>query len=160
MDLAWLMLNGTKCPTIIVDLDGTICDCTHRLNFIQNKPKDFRSFYAGIPDDKPVQGLINVINEIWRKSEYGIIIVTGRPEYTKSVTMEWLQRNNVTYDDIFFRKKNDFRPDFEIKREILNNIRSYQVYDPQIAIDDRPRNIRMFQEEGLIGLLVGNGKEF
>jgi hypothetical protein len=32
---------------ILVDIDGTLADCTHRLHHIQKQPKDWDAFFAG-----------------------------------------------------------------------------------------------------------------
>jgi len=34
--------------TVIFDLDGTLCDITHRLHFIEGDNKDWDGFYRGI----------------------------------------------------------------------------------------------------------------
>jgi len=82
------------------------------------------------------------------------------------------------------RKDKDYRPDTEVKAEMLEIIRSPDVkfpgyppdpdpsvgrvfatgnskgFNPVMAFDDRPSVIRMWKEHGLTVADVGNGVEF
>ena len=44
-------IKMSKHKIIICDLDGTLCNTDNRKHFMEQKPKDWKSFYAGIPND-------------------------------------------------------------------------------------------------------------
>ena len=47
---------------IIVDIDGTIADCSHRLHYIKGEKKDWNSFFKAAGKDKP-KNLNSIINK-------------------------------------------------------------------------------------------------
>ena len=62
---------------IVVDLDGTLCDCSHRLEYAQSKQWD--EFHKRCSEDaviKPIADLIVSLNHV----DYRTIAVTGRNE--------------------------------------------------------------------------------
>lgn len=46
--------------TVIFDLDGTLCDITHRLHFIEGDNKDWDGFYKACPADIPKPAIIEL----------------------------------------------------------------------------------------------------
>ena len=79
--------------SIIIDLDGTLADCNHRLHFIEQPKKDWKSFFNHCNEDsviEPVRELINML-----KTKYMIIILTARPDISKEATVKWLDDNNI-----------------------------------------------------------------
>jgi uncharacterized HAD superfamily protein len=86
-----------KQKAIIVDLDGTLADCEHRKKFIEGAKKDWKSF---LKDENIIQDKLNlwcasIISNF--KSSHKIILVTGRNEFTRAITEEWL----ATYDQFY-----------------------------------------------------------
>lgn len=49
---------------LILDLDGTVADLSHRLHFIQGDKKDYDSFYAAVGDDAPIDSVIHVVRSL------------------------------------------------------------------------------------------------
>lgn len=47
---------------VIVDIDGTVADLSHRIHFIEGEKKDWDSFYNNVEKDKPIQ---HVIDEVY-----------------------------------------------------------------------------------------------
>ena len=37
---------------VVFDIDGTLAKIDHRLGFVRSKPKNWKAFDAGIPNDK------------------------------------------------------------------------------------------------------------
>ncbi len=82
--------------SVIVDLDGTLADCNHRLHFIESNKKDWQSFFNNCGEDlviEPVRELINMLKE-----KYMIIILTARPDSIREPTTKWLEDNNINVD--------------------------------------------------------------
>jgi len=142
---------------VVCDLDGTLADCTHRQHFLTGEKKDWKGFFAYIPNDT-LRG--HVYDHVRSLTVQGmkLILVSARPETYRPSTMDWLKVNGVTYDALIMREAHDKRPDTEVKSDI------YEKYLKQLDIvmvfDDRPAVIRMWQAKGLLVEDVGNGVEF
>lgn len=73
---------------LVIDLDGTIC----------TEEKQFSRSLA-----KPIKGAINAINN-FKKSGYIIIIYSSRTWMEYEMTVDWLNKNNVIYDQLILGK--------------------------------------------------------
>jgi hypothetical protein len=108
---------------IICDLDGTLANCEHRVHHVQNKPKNWEAFYAGVKDDTVNGAVYSVLD---RFNAYGtprmaIIFCSGRPERCRADTTEWLLQHHIYDYELLMRKDGDFRADHIVKQEILDN---------------------------------------
>jgi predicted kinase len=142
---------------IIVDLDGTLFDCSHRLHHIVGgEKKDWKAFFAGIPDDPLVEPIANIIEAMYF---YGhtIILASGRSEDCRYLTEEKLIKHDIDYEKLYMRASDDFRPDYVVKRELLDQMRA-DGYNPIIAIDDRQSIVDMWRENGIICLQCRDDK--
>lgn len=141
-----------KPRAVICDLDGTLS-----LNLGK------RSYYdlSRVSEDsiEPFVGCI-----VDALSNYGveaggdkypkIIIVSGREETCKKDTEEWLERNCISYDELFMRKTNDRRSDDIVKEEIYHN-EIEPFYSVLGVLEDRNRVCRMYRKLGLRVLQAG-----
>lgn len=127
---------------IIFDIDGTLADPKDRLHFL--KKKDWNSFYDDCLDDAPIHNVIYLLQEL--KKNHHIIILTGRPERIKDKTLLWLKANNISFDEIYFRKDGDYRPDYEIKEEMLKNLNRSIWF----AVDDCKQVVDMFRKNNIL----------
>lgn len=148
-----------KQRAVIIDLDSTLANNDHRKHFVENKPKDFDAFYAGIPQDK-VNEWCEKIMEAMECVDFKILLVTGREgnPKVKQDTLDWLSNNCICYDDIFFRKEKDYRPDTVVKEEIYKE-HIEPNYNILFCVDDRPSVVRMWRSLGLTCLQCDD-KEF
>ncbi len=146
--------------TCIFDLDGTLADCSHRLGYVKTKPKNWGAFFAGIPHDPVHENVFLELNDAVN-ANHDIIIVTARPEteQVRKDTLEWLERNKITYHKIFFRAKNDHREDAIVKSEILDIILE-AGHNIHTVYDDRPKVVAMWKSRGLNVIDCGTGEDF
>lgn len=135
---------------IVFDIDGTLADCSHRVHFVNGSRKDWVSFMKGIPDDKPVAQL-TMLNAILKDVNYPIFLCSGRSEDERDVTEAWLKKHRIIFDKMYMRKSKDYRADYVIKRELLDEIRA-DGYEPFIIFDDRQCVVDMWRKEGLFVL--------
>jgi hypothetical protein len=141
---------------IIVDIDGTLADCSHRMHFIRGKRKKWKQFFASAHLDKARIEVVSQVRELAR--QYNIHLVTGRPEIYRQQTEKWLAYYRIPFNSLHMRDDGDYRSDDVVKQEILD--RHFDKENIELVIDDRPRVIRMWQSNGLQVLDVGDGIEF
>lgn len=150
------MLRDITRKAIIIDLDGTLCDSSHRQKFMEMRPKDWGSFYAGIPDDEPNPHVVELIK--YYLGTRHILFVTGRPEAYRDVTNSWLVKTHpcLVGHQLFMREDGDFRPDYVIKNKIYQvDIEPY--YEVKLVLDDRTSVVKMWRDLGLECWQVANG---
>jgi len=151
-------------PAIICDLDGTLCNITHRRPLVECDKPDWKSF------NHPWQIKRDTLN-VWCSeliksislSGYKIIFVTGRDgtiekkhaTYSwlrKYFSHQWLELNTV----IHFREAHDNRKDYIIKEEIYNNYIKKE-YEILFVVDDRKQVVDMWRRIGLTVLQCAEG---
>ena len=137
---------------IICDLDGTLCNCDHRLKFANQK--NWAEFNKRCIDDTVNSDIANILSNL-RSKETHIYLVSGRVSKFKDKTTEWLRLNDIYYDKLLMRGAEDHRPDHVVKREILyNEIDKTKVW---FVLDDRKSVVDMWRKSGLRCLQVQEG---
>ena len=134
----------------IFDIDGTLADISHRLDFVNGAKKDYKKFYDGIPDDKPIEPLVELA-KLLILSGVEVLFTSGRPEATRNITINWLKNNGIITDfntRLFMRKDGDYRPDDKIKEEILHQIQSLG-FAPKLVFEDRQKVVDMWRSHGI-----------
>lgn len=140
---------------IVFDLDGTLADISHRRPLVTTKPKNWTAFNAKMEDDLPAQDIIWMNHNLFNIG-CTIIICSGRSEDHKNITVDWLFRHGVIFDDIFMRKAGDFRADCIIKLDLLDQIRK-NWGEPYLWFDDRDQVVQAIRSEGVRVLQVAKG---
>lgn len=147
-----------KPKAIIVDIDGTLADCSHRVHHIQQTPKDWDAFYAGCGEDRRIDHVFDIVYGV--QFTYGdslrTILVTGRPKRSYAATFMWLQSNHIRHDYIYMRPDGDHRADDVLKREIYERDIAPH-YDVLFALEDRSRVVKMYRSLGVPCLQVAEG---
>ena len=144
-NLIQYIANQNARKAIMVDVDGTIAEMHNR------GPFDWKS----VGNDLPIQSVIDVVN-LYANEGYAIIIMSGRDSVCKQETMDWLDKHNVFWDDIFMRPERDARKDSIVKYELFNeNVRD--EYDVQFVLDDRNQVVEMWRSIGLKVFQVAEG---
>jgi predicted kinase len=142
---------------IIVDIDGTLADCRHRLHHVlPGGKRDWQAFFEAMGDDLPIGPVVDLVMAAFL--EYKIVLSSGRPADHRRETIHWLNLYGIGFDDLYMRPAGDTRPDHVVKREMLDKIRE-DGYEPFIVIDDRPSVVNMWREAGLICLQTAPGEQ-
>lgn len=167
---------------VIVDIDGTLANGDHRkiyvsgicFNCFKGKiydgsiscdicqgtgklKKNWQKYFSLIHSDTPIRPVVEWVKSL-KDEGYYVVIVSGRGMENARVTEDQLEEFGVPYDRLFMRNAGDAREDSIIKKEILDAIRPN--IEIAFAIDDRPRVIRMWRENGIKVYDVGDGIEF
>jgi len=171
---------------IICDIDGTIAEISHRLHFVKktcadcghlldgqncvaggvHDKKDWKSFFAEMMDDDVRTDIRDMILD-YKEKGYSIIFVSGRPDNYRDETKYWLTYTafkdikfveGEDYATILMRRAGDRRSDNETKKDILETY--FNKNDIELVIDDRPRVIKMWREQNLKVMDVGQDIDF
>ena len=151
---------GPPRDCVIVDIDGTLSDPTHRVPLIAtpDKTPDWEAFFEAQQFDAPIQRMISVTNALYHAG-CGVILCTGRAERWREMTYKWLHKHHVMYDSLLMRHDGDDREDSIVKREL---IATEKVWNPQgmnilTIFEDRRRNVEAFRDAGYHVCQVADG---
>ena len=143
---------------VVCDIDGTVADLSHRLEYARGEKKDWKKFFSLLSEDAPRKDIYNSAKDLSVETEALFVFVSARPEDYRAETEAWLSKYEMDYDNLIMRRKGDKRQDTDVKSDIYN--RYLRQYDIVRVFDDRPSVIRMWREKGLEVEDVGNGIEF
>jgi FMN phosphatase YigB (HAD superfamily) len=135
---------------VLVDLDGTLTDNSHRQRFLDQKPRDWEGWYEAAGKDEPHQEMISMVNAL--SEQYLIVIITARIESSREVTEKWLELHEVTHHMLIMRPTDNRVDDHLWKIEVarlfgLDNI-EFVIEDRQRIVDAwRKMNVRCLQTD-------------
>lgn len=131
--------------TVVIDLDGTLCNSSHRDHLAVTK--DWDAFHALCGADKPwpdVEALIGLLNSV---GDYCLIGLTGRNERYRNVTHQWLMNHDIFLDDLLMRPNDDFTPDHELKPRMLAEA-NVLPSDVWFILEDRDKVVEAWRDNG------------
>lgn len=104
---------------LVVDLDGTLCDCGHREHWA--RAGEWDNFHSELSNDKPNEAVREVLYA-WDAmgQDHEVIAITGRNERYSLMTEEWLEKNLIPLDVVLMRPDNNFQSDSELKPALLS----------------------------------------
>lgn len=118
----------------VVDLDGVLADLRHRLHFLEQAPKNWDAFFAGIPDDPLLDVGVALLAELARGHE--VVYLTGRPERTRTLTAAWLSHHGLPDGRLVMRRDGDRRPARVAKPALLRGLQAEARV--AVVVDDDP----------------------
>lgn len=148
-----------KPEAIIFDVDGTLADVSPYLHYVRNVnddpnfKKDFDKFHQESINALPNYEVVEMVNQAFFDQKH-IIVVTSRRETWRGVTSYWLAKNDIGHHALYMRKDGDFRPDYEVKSEILGRIK--KLWNVTHAVDDNPAVLRLWFEHGIPTTKIGD----
>ena len=149
-----LMKLKDKVPCYVFDLDGTLCNVSHRRQWVTTKPKNWDAWNAGISEDVPNAPVLDALHTL--SGSFRIVLVSGRSSEYRVQTEEWLKKYRISYDALFMRATYDFRADDEIKSELANQVeKNYHILG---VFDDRKRVVDMWIKRGIFVFDVSQGQ--
>ncbi len=125
----------------IVDVDGTLIDSERRFRLAQRgnmidwelalDPKIIMKFDRPMP-----RRVIDQIVSLCREAECQIVVVTGRPERLREVTIMQLERIGLREGEyiLVMRENGDYRREIDYKISRLMQLS--RMYDIAVVIDD------------------------
>lgn len=147
--------------TIIVDIDGTIAKIGDRLKYLQQEKKDWDSFYEHCDEDIVIQPIAKLVDYL--AVDHEIVFCTGRRESVREKTIQWIDKHLGFAGSfagelkLLMRKDNDWRPDTEVKPELLAK-NGYTPDNVWFILEDRDSVVATLRGLGFTVLQVNDGK--
>jgi hypothetical protein len=140
---------------VIIDIDNTLSIANDRFKLAEkeNGKLDWDIVHSSenLIKDKPNLPMIELAKN-YKENGFEVIILTGRPESTRKVTKEWLQKYNIPYDVLYMRSwENNFLKAPIFKRKIYETEIKGDVF---CAYDDDQRVIDMWVDLGITSFKV------
>ncbi|MGM5631892.1 AAA family ATPase [Apibacter raozihei] len=120
---------------LICDLDGTLALMKGR-----------NPFDAGKSNEDELNLPVGNVLKNYFKLGYKILLVSGREEKHREPTLEFLEKYEIPYDNLWMRKSDDYRKDSIVKTEIYKEYIENQYYI-EFILDDRNQVVDMWRKE-------------
>lgn len=155
-----------KRDAVIFDMDGTLADVSsiryHLRQYDETKGRVVKHFnlFHEKSVDVPAHDFVVNAAQVAHMMGKDVLIVTARRHMWRHQTAWWLAMNNVPSDALFMRGNLDSRPDYEVKKDMLDTIK--KQWNPVHAWDDNPSIIKLWTEQGIPTTVVEgweNGEE-
>ena len=141
---------------VIFDIDGTLADSKHRLQYIEKKPKQWDKFYSEAINDKYIPAVYNKYKQ-YKKAGHKIIILTGRSEVSRTVTEEWLHKKEIQYDLLLLcPDKLTNTPQHKVKETMIETLLPF--YKITVAYDDNQLMQEVYDKFSIPFFLVKDNK--
>lgn len=132
---------------VIFDLDGTLCDVSSIVHFVEGDDKDFDAFHGAAMECPPNPAVVEGVRQA-RADGHAILIVTSRSAKWRDYAIKWLDRHDIGFDALYTRIEADFRADELVKAELLEAIID-DGFQPVRAWEDNDRIIDLWRSHGL-----------
>ena len=133
----------------VVDIDGVLADTSGREHFLAGTPKDWDAFFAAVGTDEPIPDGLELVRELAGTSD--VVLLSGRPERTRSDTESWLRAHDVAFTRLVLRPDADRRRASVFKAAALRRLGPPE--EISVVVDDDPDVVEKVVSLGYRGLL-------
>ena len=154
---SWSWRDGPCQPglAVVADMDGVISDADGRQHFLNEPPKDWRSFFNACDQDPPIPSTIEMLRQL--RPELLVILLTARPSWVRERTLEWLERQDLRWDLLVLRSpEEDTLTAGEYKLQSLKELRA-RGFELVLGFEDDPKNVQIFRDFGLPCVYIHSG---
>ncbi|HEY2042316.1 MAG TPA: hypothetical protein VGH11_06520 [Jatrophihabitans sp.] len=137
----------------VFDIDGVVADVRHRIGYLQRRPKDWSAFFAHAASDGPLAQGIELVQQLI-STHHDIVWLTGRPDWLRSVTRDWLAGHELPTGSLIMRSNGDYRAARIMKVEALRELEARPDSDITLFVDDDPDVITAASHAGFTALLA------
>ena len=116
----------------VFDIDGVVADVRHRLHHL-DWPVSWRGFFQEADADPLLAEGARLVADLG--SEHEIVWLTGRPEWLRDVTENWLARHGLPDAEVHLRPVHEHRPARLYKLGVLRRLAPRGI---AALIDDDP----------------------
>jgi hypothetical protein len=131
-------------PLAIVDIDGVLADVRHRVHYVEQRPKNWKRFFAAAVRDEPHAEGLAVVAKL--AEEHEIVFLTGRPEHLRGDTTAWLARHGLDAHRLLMRAEGDRGPSARFKLREVERLARHRTI--AVVIDDDDAVIAAMRDAG------------
>ncbi len=132
---------------LLVDIDGTVSDHSHRAHHVMQAPKNWDAYYGAMHLDPPIEAAQKALFKLFAR-HLTILLLTGRPEEYREVTHQWLDRHlPFIMHRPFMRPTGSREPSWAFKERIVGPLAAKG--EGIVFIDDDLRNQEMYARYGI-----------
>jgi phosphoglycolate phosphatase-like HAD superfamily hydrolase len=132
----------------VFDIDGVVADVRHRLHHL-NGWRAWDSFFADADQDPLLPEGAQLVADLSRQHE--IVWLSGRPEWLRGVTREWLTDHHLPDGELYLRPYQDYRPAPAFKLDVLHRLAPRGI---AAVIDDDDEVIQAALDAGFPAVLA------
>jgi hypothetical protein len=132
----------------VVDVDGVVADVRHRLHHLEGR-RSWRAFFAAADQDGLLAEGAALVRDL--ATEHDIVWLTGRPEWLRQTTRDWLAEHELPGEEIHLRPHHDYRPAPLFKVETLRQLAPRGI---AAVVDDDDEVVRAALAAGFPAILA------
>jgi hypothetical protein len=132
----------------VFDIDGVVADVRHRLHHLDRR-RSWTSFFEAAHEDPLLAEGEALVAELGRTHE--IVWLTGRPEWLRDTTADWLAQHGLPDGEIHLRPYGDYRPAPRYKLDVLHGLAPRGI---AAVIDDDDEVVRAALAAGFPAVLA------
>ena len=147
---------------VVVDLDGTLREISHRRHLISNGNNQWDEFFLSCDKDEPVWPVIDIFAALVNAG-HRVEVWSGASEISREMTIQWfgnfvkpkLSSPPKDMGDflVHMRPQGNYTPDEILKKQWLDN----ETVKPDIIFDDRIKVVEMWRDNGICCAQVAKG---
>ena len=108
----------------VFDIDGVVADVRHRLHHLHPR-KSWTGFFRDAADDPLLPEGARLALDLAGRHE--VVWLTGRPEWLRDVTEDWLRGHDLPGTELHMRPDGDYRPARSFKLAVLRRLSAREV---------------------------------
>jgi len=103
----------------VFDIDGVVADVRHRLHHLERR-RAWHAFFDAAGQDTLLPEGAELVADL--AGGHDIVWLTGRPEWLRSLTLNWLVGHGLPGDELYMRPSGDYRPAPRYKLGVLHDL--------------------------------------
>jgi hypothetical protein len=103
----------------VFDVDGVVADVRHRLHHLGRR-RSWSAFFSAADRDTLLAEGARLVADFAERHE--IVWLTGRPEWLRDTTADWLAEHGLPDGELYLRPQGDYRPAPRYKVDVLTRL--------------------------------------
>jgi hypothetical protein len=132
----------------VFDIDGVVADVRHRLHHLERR-RSWNAFFDAAHEDTLLAEGATLVADLARHHE--IVWLTGRPEWLRDTTADWLAEHGLPGGEMYLRPYGDYRPAPRYKVDVLRTLAPRGI---AAVIDDDDEVVRAALAAGFPAVLA------
>jgi phosphoglycolate phosphatase-like HAD superfamily hydrolase len=132
----------------VFDIDGVVADVRHRLHHLERR-RAWNAFFDAADEDPLLPEGASLVADLGQEHE--IVWLTGRPEWLRDTTADWLSAHGLPDGELYLRPHGDYRPAPHYKLGVLRQLAPRGI---AAVIDDDDEVIRAALTAGFPAVLA------